>query len=174
MAYLSEIMQIPTSRMFSVGQEDVSIAVSAVDAITGMPKTGLTAANVKASFYVPLLAPIVVDLQVLNAIDSGYKPGGWFEIDSVKAPGEYRFDIPNAVFSQECAVVKLMFGGVADVLFQRFDFSVTPATIGDIASGLTEMIRVLMRLIEMNRIPSMMLLSAKRIQRNITLQKRRV
>ena len=90
-------MQIPPGATYR------TILVYAKDILTDLGKTGLVAANITASYIrvetdndVTITAITEADL---TALTDAHSDGGWFPVDATNAPGLYRFDLPDGVFT---------------------------------------------------------------------------
>lgn len=74
------------------GSTSITVHLYAVDAVTGQPKTGLTASDVtlKWSFARGNAAGLI--LSDLGSRTDAYSEGGFIELDAVDQPGVYRLD----------------------------------------------------------------------------------
>lgn len=66
---------------------------------SGAELTAVAAGAVIATYWRPGAAPVDIAVSALGAIDAAHTEGGWFEVDATKRPGEYRFDLPDAVLA---------------------------------------------------------------------------
>jgi hypothetical protein len=77
---------------------DVTAEVYAVDALSGLPRTGLTHGDIAACYVRSRCAPAVIVPAALSSADAAHAEGGFVEIDASACPGWYRFDVPDAAF----------------------------------------------------------------------------
>lgn len=77
-----------------------TINLMVIDSATGLPKTGLVFGDVSAGGFVQNRGLRVgFAITSLGSVNAAYQSGGFIEIDSVKMPGLYRLDLPNAALA---------------------------------------------------------------------------
>jgi hypothetical protein len=83
-----------------VGSTSKTINVYIRSTITGEGLTGLVynSAGLSAFYTLPLSAPVAITLAT-QTVTGAWSSGGFVEIDSVKSPGLYRLDLPNAALA---------------------------------------------------------------------------
>jgi hypothetical protein len=79
----------------------------------GAPATGLTIANLDATYTRTRAAAVKNDLTALGAANSAHADNQAIEVDATNAPGLYRFDFPDAAFASGVAGVILTINGAA-------------------------------------------------------------
>jgi len=92
---------------------DVITYFDLVDPSTGLPETGLTIANLDATYTRDGAAAVKADLTALAAIDSAHGDNKAYEVDSTNCPGLYRVDWPDAAFQMGVDRVQLCVNGAA-------------------------------------------------------------
>jgi hypothetical protein len=94
---------------FSPGATSTGIQYLIRDAITGQPKTGLSASTpgAVAGYTRQNGSAVAIPIVALGSPLSVWTAGGFVEIDSVLAQGVYRFDAPDAAFAVGAAFVTL-------------------------------------------------------------------
>lgn len=92
---------------FLKGATDVSTYVFMVDATAGTPETGLTIANMDATYSRVLEASVKNDLTALAAVTTAHTDNRAIEVDATNAPGLYRIDWPDAAFASAAGVKML-------------------------------------------------------------------
>ncbi|MCB9849127.1 MAG: hypothetical protein H6817_00310 [Phycisphaerales bacterium] len=83
----------------TIDSNDVTIALFAVDALTGVPVTGLAYGDVTARYVRTRAAAVAVSPVSLASVSAAHADGGFIEIDASGAAGWYRFDVPDAAFA---------------------------------------------------------------------------
>jgi hypothetical protein len=79
-----------------IGSTDQSYTIEMVND-DGSPATGLAHTDITEAWYIRQnSAPVEITPANLAAIDSAHTDGGWEEYGDPEAPGEYRFDLPDA------------------------------------------------------------------------------
>lgn len=81
------------------GTTSLSFYFNLVDSAAGTPKTGLTIANMDATYTRNRAAAVKNDLTALAAVTTAWTVNQAIEVDSVNAPGLYRIDYPDAAFA---------------------------------------------------------------------------
>jgi hypothetical protein len=94
------------------GATDQSIYL-ALETTAGAPATGLTIANLDATYTRTRAAAVKNDLTALGAADSAHADNQAIEVNATNAPGLYRFDIPDAAFAAGAAGVVVTINGAA-------------------------------------------------------------
>jgi hypothetical protein len=94
------------------GATDQSIYL-ALETTAGAPATGLTIANLDATYTRTRAAAVKNDLTALGAANSAHADNQAIEVDATNAPGLYRFDIPDAAFASGAAGVVVTINGAA-------------------------------------------------------------
>jgi|GEM_PF-2782977 len=94
------------------GATDQSIYL-ALETTAGAPATGLTIANLDATYTRTRAAAVKNDLTALGAADSAHADNQAIEVNATNAPGLYRFDIPDAAFASGAAGVVVTINGAA-------------------------------------------------------------
>lgn len=95
------------------GSTDQSIEFVLLDATTGEPVTGLTIADLDATYTRTRSAAVKNDLTALGAANSAHADNQAIQIDATNAPGLYRVDFPDAAFASGAAFVTLTITGAA-------------------------------------------------------------
>lgn len=95
------------------GSTDQSIYFVLLDATTGAPATGLTIANLDATYTRTRATAVKNDLTALGAANSAHSDNQAIEVDATNAPGLYRIDFPDAAFASGVAGVALSINGAA-------------------------------------------------------------
>lgn len=97
------------------GSASATIYVHIVDSVTGLPKTGLVfnSPGVQAGYVRPRAASANIPVVTLASPSAAWAAGGFVEVDSVKLPGTYRFDLPTAAvaYGEPSVIVQLVFTG---------------------------------------------------------------
>ena len=88
--------------------QDVSVETFAVDALSGLPRAGLTFADVNAHYVRNRSAGVAISLGSLAGPTAGHVDGGFAEIDAAGAPGWYRLDVPDAAFASGASTVTIV------------------------------------------------------------------
>lgn len=98
----------------AAGSTDVTVEVYAVDALTGLPRTGLVAGGVTGRYVRTRAASASISLSALASASAAHADGGFIEIDATNCKGWYRLDLPDAVVASGAAfaVVVLQSSGV--------------------------------------------------------------
>lgn len=81
------------------GAVDQTFYFKLVDSAAGTPETGLTIANIDATYVRNRAAAVKNDLTALAAVDTAHTDNKGIEIDATNAPGLYRIDFPDAAFA---------------------------------------------------------------------------
>lgn len=81
------------------GATDQTFYFKLVDSAAGTPETGLTIANIDATYTRNRAAAVKNDLTALAAADSAHADNKGIEVDGTNAPGLYRVDFPDAAFA---------------------------------------------------------------------------
>jgi hypothetical protein len=81
------------------GSTDQTFLVYAVDAMSGLPKTGLTHSEVTARHVRARSTAAAITPVSLASPDVAHDDGGFIEIDATNCKGWYRFDVPDAAFA---------------------------------------------------------------------------
>lgn len=95
------------------GATDQSIEFVLLDATTAAPVTGLTIANLDASYARTRSAAVKNDLTALSAVTDAHADNQAIEVHSTFQPGVYRVDFPDAAFASGAAAVTLCITGAA-------------------------------------------------------------
>jgi hypothetical protein len=95
------------------GATDQSIEFVLLDATTGAPVTGLTIANLDASYARTRSAAVKNDLTALSAVTDAHADNQAIEVHATFHPGVYRVDFPDAAFAAGAAFVTLTITGAA-------------------------------------------------------------
>lgn len=98
--------------IIKVGSTDQSIYFKLLTT-AGAPATGLTIANLDATYTRTRAAAVKSDLTALGAANSAHADNQAIEVDATNAPGLYRFDFPDAAFAAGVAGVVLTINGAA-------------------------------------------------------------
>lgn len=81
------------------GAVDQTFYFKLVDSAAGTPETGLTIANIDATYVRNRAAAVKNDLTALAAVTTAHTDNQGIEIDATNAPGLYRIDFPDAAFA---------------------------------------------------------------------------
>ncbi|HWH74775.1 MAG TPA: hypothetical protein VNV16_10995 [Methylibium sp.] len=84
-----------------------------LSASTGEPVTGLTIANLDATYTRTRSAAVKNDLTALGSASAAHADNQAIEVDATNAPGLYRIDYPDAAFALGAAFVTLTINGAA-------------------------------------------------------------
>jgi len=84
-------------RSIAAGSVDVTVEVLAVDAVSGLPRTGLTNSDITACYVRTRSAATEITVTSLGSAGAAHSAGGFVEIEADDCPGWYRFDLPDAV-----------------------------------------------------------------------------
>lgn len=95
------------------GSTDQSIEFVLLDATTGAHATGLTIANLDASYARTRSAAVNNDLTALSAVTDAHADNQAIEVHATFQPGVYRVDFPDAAFAAGAAFVTLTITGAA-------------------------------------------------------------
>lgn len=108
------------------GSTDQTFPVYAVDAISGLPKTGLSDSDVTARHIRARSTAAAIIPASLASPDAAHNDGGFIEIDATNCQGWYRFDVPDAAFAGgvESVVVTLAADGtlLTPIVAQLVDY----------------------------------------------------
>lgn len=85
--------------MVKKGAVDQTFYFKLVDSAAGTPETGLTIANIDATYVRNRAAAVKNDLTALAAVTTAHTDNQGIEIDATNAPGLYRIDFPDAAFA---------------------------------------------------------------------------
>lgn len=101
-------MQFPT------GTNGQSIFMDIADT-SGAPLTGLTwdSAGLQVNYIVPNLPPVNIPLVSVASNLDPWAAGGFVEVDATAAPGIYRFDLPDEIFTTAFGTITVVFTGAA-------------------------------------------------------------
>jgi hypothetical protein len=109
------------------GSTDQTFPVYAVDAMSGLPKTGLTYSDVTARYIRARSTAAAITPVSLASPDAAHSDGGFIEIDASNSKGWYRFDVPDAAFATgvDSVVVTLQADGalLTPIVAQLVDYS---------------------------------------------------
>jgi len=88
--------------VFHPDDSDVTVYFRLRDDDDGLPKTGLVfdSAGVECSYTRAAGLATTIALITLASANSAHADGGFKQVDSTKAPGLYRLDLPDAVCAQ--------------------------------------------------------------------------
>ena len=89
------------------GTADVITYFNLVDSAAGTPETGLTIANIDATYTRAQAAAVKNDLTALAAVTTAHTDNRGIEVDATNAPGLYRIDWPDAAFATGVPLVIL-------------------------------------------------------------------
>jgi hypothetical protein len=81
------------------GATDQSFYFKLVDSAAGTPETGLTIANIDATYVRTRAAAVKNDLTALGSVNAAHADNQAIEVDATNAPGLYRVDFPDAAFA---------------------------------------------------------------------------
>jgi hypothetical protein len=81
------------------GATDQTFYFKLVDSAAGTPETGLTIANIDASYVRTRAAPVKNDLTALGSVSAAHADNQAIEVDATNFPGLYRVDFPDAAFA---------------------------------------------------------------------------
>lgn len=81
------------------GATDQSVYVKLVSSASGAPQTGLTIANIDATYVRTRAAAVKNDLTALASASAAHADNQAIEVDATNAPGLYRIDFPDAAFA---------------------------------------------------------------------------
>lgn len=95
------------------GSTDQTFYFKLVDPSTGDEETGLTIANLDATYIRDRAAAVKADLTALGAVDGAHEDNKAIEVSAANAPGLYRVDWPDAAFAAGVARVQLVVAGAA-------------------------------------------------------------
>jgi hypothetical protein len=99
--------------IIKAGATDQSLYFILLSASTGDPVTGLTIANLDATYTRTRAAAVKNDLTALGAANSAHADNQAIEVDATNAPGQYRVDFPDAAFASGAKTVILCINGAA-------------------------------------------------------------
>jgi len=103
---------------FDPGATSVTVYFKLRDSSTGLAESGLTATSpgAQCAYTRKSGSATSISLVALGSPIAAWSAGGFIEVDSVKAKGLYRLDIPNAVCAAgaEYATVSLTFTGTVE------------------------------------------------------------
>lgn len=131
--------------LISVTDRTIPIFIPDPASTTGQGKTGLVAANLTAGYtrYETDNDVIHTDgtssLNNLANLTAAHNDWGWLEVSSTLAPGEYRFDLPDAVFASGawyCTVYVMITSGTAAATVKAFRLVAVNALDG-VRQGMT-------------------------------------
>ncbi len=95
------------------GSTDVTTYFKLVDPVVRHAQTGLTIADLDATYVRDRAAAVKADLTALVAVDSAHGDNKAIQIDAANAPGLYRVDWPDAAFAAGVSRVQLVVNGAA-------------------------------------------------------------
>jgi hypothetical protein len=117
------------------GDTDLSVAVYAVDELTGLPKKGITAAEAAGRYARARVASVAVAPVALGSPEEAHVDGGFIEIDAEGCPGWYRFDVPDAALAAGAAFVVVVLQS-AGALISPLRIQLVDATPADLREEL--------------------------------------
>jgi hypothetical protein len=117
------------------GATDQSIEFVLLDATTGEPATGLTIADLDASYARTRSAAVQNALTALSAVTDAHADNQAIQVHATFQPGVYRVDFPDAAFAAGAAFVTLVITGAAIKPSHR-NFSLVVNTAEDIYTRL--------------------------------------
>jgi 5-hydroxyisourate hydrolase-like protein (transthyretin family) len=117
------------------GAADQSIEFVLLDATTGEPATGLTIADLDASYARTRSAAVQNALTALSAVTDAHADNQAIEVHDTIQPGVYRVDFPDAAFAAGAAFVTLVITGAAIKPSHR-NFSLVVNTAEDVYTRL--------------------------------------
>ena len=120
------------------GSEDVSVIIPLVDPTTNGPNTGITINTLEMAYTRRGAATQTSGATALATVATGHTDNYAFEQSATNAPGDYRFDFPDAAFAAGVDQVQLTVLDGNGVVIGRLAVSLAQVDIGAINGDLTD------------------------------------
>jgi hypothetical protein len=115
------------------GATSITIPVVFRDTASNQGETGLTNAEMTASYWRPGSSRVAITVNSVASVQAAFTSGGFIQVDATNCPGLYRFDIPNQAIDtgKDWVVIAIQGTGVF-TYYERFNLiTQTPKTVYD-------------------------------------------